>query len=103
MGVCVLVVGFVDQVLFFVAVVYFWIVIHGVFLFFVVRLLWVDVHIVVIASVANIGGAVSVPVVVVYYDEWLVLVSILMVLIGYAVGNYAVFGVVWFCRMVVGV
>ena len=48
----------------------------------------VDVHSAAIASAANIGGAASAPVVAAYHRESLVPVSILMALIGYAIGNY---------------
>ena len=48
----------------------------------------VDVHSTAIASAANIGGAASAPVVAAYHRQSLVPVSILMALIGYAMGNY---------------
>ena len=60
----------------------------------------VDVHTAAIASAANIGGAASAPVVAAYHDERLVPVSILMALIGYAVGNYAAFLAAHLCSLV---
>jgi len=66
-----------------------WIFIHGAFCLLGARLFRVDVHTAAIASAANIGGAASAPVVAGYHNEKLVPVSILMALIGYAVGNYA--------------
>lgn len=73
----------------FVAGAFLWILIHGCFCLWGARLFRVDVHTAAIASAANIGGAASAPVVASYHNEKLVPVSILMALIGYAVGNYA--------------
>ncbi|HEX6200006.1 MAG TPA: DUF819 family protein, partial [Thermoanaerobaculia bacterium] len=68
-----------------------WILIHGAFCLFGAWIFKVDVHSAAIASAANIGGAASAPVVAAYHRESLVPVSILMALIGYAIGNYAAF------------
>lgn len=65
-----------------------WILIHGAFCLFGAYIFKVDVHSAAIASAANVGGAASAPVVAAYHRESLVPVSILMALIGYAVGNY---------------
>jgi len=73
----------------FVAGAFVWIFIHACFCLWGARLFKVDVHTAAIASAANIGGAASAPVVASYHNEKLVPVSILMALIGYAVGNYA--------------
>jgi uncharacterized membrane protein len=70
---------------------YIWIFIHGGFCLLGARLFRVDVHTAAIASAANIGGAASAPVVASYHNQKLVPVSILMALIGYAIGNYAAF------------
>jgi uncharacterized membrane protein len=64
-----------------------WIVVHGLFVLGAAYLLKVDVHSAAIASAANVGGAASAPVVAAYHRESLVPVSILMALIGYAIGN----------------
>jgi uncharacterized membrane protein len=48
----------------------------------------VDVHTLAIASAANIGGAASAPIVAAHHRESLVPASILMAMIGYALGNY---------------
>ena len=77
-----------------------WILIHGAFLLLAARLLGVDVHTAAIASAANIGGAASAPVVAAFHDERLVPVSILMALIGYAVGNYAALAAAYLCYWV---
>lgn len=75
----------------FLLACYIWIVIHGLFCVFGAYLLKVDIHSTAIASAANIGGAASAPVVASSHNEKLVPVSILMALIGYAIGNYGGF------------
>ncbi len=92
--------GLAGQALPFVAGAYLWICIHGLFLLAAAKILRVDVHTAAISSAANIGGAASAPIVAAYHDERLVPVSILMALIGYAVGNYAAFGAAWLCQLV---
>ncbi|MEM9302426.1 MAG: DUF819 family protein [Pseudomonadota bacterium] len=72
----------------FIAGAFLWIAIHGAFCLFGAWLFKVDVHSTAIASAANVGGAASAPVVAAYHKESLVPVSILMALIGYALGNY---------------
>lgn len=72
----------------FIAMAYVWITIHAVFILAGAWLFRVDVHTVAIASAANIGGAASAPIVAAHHRETLVPASILMALIGYAVGNY---------------
>jgi uncharacterized membrane protein len=64
-----------------------WIAIHGLFVLGGAYLLKVEVHSAAIASAANVGGAASAPVVAAYHRESLVPASILMALIGYAIGN----------------
>ena len=77
-----------------------WIIIHGAFCLFGAWLFKVDVHSAAIASAANVGGAASAPVVAAYHRESLVPASILMALIGYAVGNYGAFIAAWLCEAV---
>lgn len=72
----------------FVFAAYIWIFIHGIFILTGAKLFRVDVHTLAIASAANIGGAASAPVVAAHHRESLVPASILMALIGYAIGNY---------------
>lgn len=72
----------------FIAMAYVWIAIHGVFVLAGAWLFRVDVHTLAIASAANIGGAASAPIVAAHHRESLVPASILMALIGYALGNY---------------
>jgi uncharacterized membrane protein len=72
----------------FVAMAYVWIMIHGLFILAGAWLFRVDVHTLAIASAANIGGAASAPIVAAHHRESLVPASILMAMIGYALGNY---------------
>jgi uncharacterized membrane protein len=92
--------GLVGQAIPFVAGAYVWIFIHGIFILVAARLFRMDIHTAAISSAANIGGAASAPVVAAYHDERLVPVSILMALIGYAVGNYAAFLAAYLCSVV---
>jgi uncharacterized membrane protein len=77
-----------DKMIGFIAMAYVWITIHGLFILTGAWIFRVDVHTVAIASAANIGGAASAPIVAAHHRETLVPASILMALIGYALGNY---------------
>ena len=92
--------GLAEQAPWFVAGAFIWIFIHGGFCLLGAKIFKVDVHTAAISSAANIGGAASAPVVAAYHSEALVPVSILMALIGYAVGNYAAFAAAWLCYLV---
>jgi len=81
---------------------FIWIFIHGAFCVAGAYVLRVDVHTMAIASAANVGGAASAPVVAAAHNEKLVPVSILMALIGYAVGNYAATLTAGLCHWVGG-
>jgi uncharacterized membrane protein len=100
MGAKAVVTDLAGQAVPFVAGAYLWIFIHGAFILLAARLFRIDVHTAAISSAANIGGAASAPVVAAFHDERLVPVSILMALIGYAVGNYAAFLAAWLCHLV---
>lgn len=102
MGAKASVAGLAGQAVPFVAGAFLWIFIHGLFILFAARLFRIDIHTAAIASAANIGGAASAPVVAAFHDERLVPVSILMALIGYAVGNYGAFLAAWLCSLVAG-
>jgi uncharacterized membrane protein len=78
---------------------YIWIAVHGAFCVLGAYLLRVDIHSTAIASAANIGGAASAPVVASSHNEKLVPASILMALIGYAIGNYGGFLAAWLCYL----
>jgi uncharacterized membrane protein len=84
----------------FLAGAFIWIFVHGAFCLFGAWLFRVDVHSAAIASAANIGGAASAPVVAAAHRESLVPASILMALIGYALGNYLALLAAQLCRMV---
>ena len=92
--------GLAGQAVPFVAGAFVWIFIHGAFILLAARIFRIDVHTAAISSAANIGAAASAPVVAAYHDERLVPVSILMALIGYAVGNYAAFFAAYLCSLV---
>ncbi len=72
----------------FVLGAFIWIFIHGLFCLAGAKLFRVDVHSVAIASAANIGAAASAPIVAAHHRANLVPASILMALLGYAMGNY---------------
>jgi len=72
----------------FVAGAFIWIIIHGLFCLAGAWLFRVDIHSVAIASAANIGAAASAPIVAAHHRPNLVPASILMALLGYALGNY---------------
>lgn len=100
MGAKTVVAGLAGQAVPFVAGAFIWIFIHGAFILFASRIFKIDVHIAAISSAANIGAAATAPVVAAYHDERLVPVSILMALLGYAIGNYAAFFAAWLCELV---
>jgi uncharacterized membrane protein len=77
-----------DQAGWFVAGAFIWIAIHGLFCLAGAWLFRVDVHSMAIASAANIGAAASAPIVAAHHRPSLVPASILMALLGYAMGNY---------------
>lgn len=72
----------------FVLGAFIWIFIHGAFMLAGAWLFRVDVHSVAIASAANIGAAASAPIVAAHHRPNLVPASILLALLGYALGNY---------------
>jgi uncharacterized membrane protein len=92
--------GLTGSAAWFLLACYIWIAVHGAFCVLGAYLLRVDIHSVAIASAANIGGAASAPVVASAHNKRLVPVSILMALIGYAIGNYGAFLAAWLCYKV---
>ncbi|MCP4570036.1 MAG: DUF819 family protein [FCB group bacterium] len=76
---------------------YIWIFIHGVILVTAARIFKVDIHTAAIASAANIGGAASAPIVAAHHNRTLIPVSILMAMIGYAIGNPAAYLAAMLC------
>lgn len=67
---------------------FIWIFIHGLFMLAGAWIFRVDIHSVAIASAANIGAAASAPIVAAHHRPNLVPASILLALLGYAMGNY---------------
>ena len=94
--------GLTSSAAWFILACYIWIAIHGAFCLLGAYLLRVDVHSTAIASAANIGGAASSPVVAAHHNEKLLPVSILMALMGYAIGNYGAFFAAWLCSLLSG-
>ena len=86
----------------FVFGAFIWIFIHGLFCVAGAWLFRVDIHSVAIASAANIGAAASAPIVAAHHRPSLVPVSILMALLGYAMGNYLAPLTGQFARIVAG-
>ena len=72
----------------FILGAFIWIFIHGLFMLAGAWIFRVDVHSVAIASAANIGAAASAPIVAAHHRPSLVPASILLALLGYAMGNY---------------
>jgi uncharacterized membrane protein len=91
-----------DQAGWFVTGAFIWIAIHGLFCLAGAWIFRVDVHSVAIASAANIGAAASAPIVAAHHRPNLVPASILMALLGYAMGNYLAPMTGHLARMAVG-
>jgi uncharacterized membrane protein len=91
--------GVAGQAGWFLAGAFIWIFIHGGFCLLGARLFRVDVHTAAISSAANVGGAASAPIVAAHHKESLVPVSILMALLGYAIGTYAAWLTAQLCRL----
>jgi len=86
----------------FVLGAFIWIFIHGLFMLAGAWLFRVDVHSVAIASAANIGAAASAPIVAAHHRPNLVPASILLALLGYALGNYLAPATGYLARWAVG-
>ena len=96
--------GLAAQAPWFLLAAFFWIAFHGLFCLLAAWVLRVDIHsaAIAIASAANVGGAASAPVVAAHHNPKLVPVSILMALMGYAMGTYGALAAAWLCRWVAG-
>jgi len=92
--------GLREQAVWFLVGAFLWILMHGVLCFGAAWLFRIDIHSAAIASAANIGGAASAPVVAAHHNPRLVPVSILMALIGYAIGNYGALAAAWLCQLI---
>ena len=76
------------------------IAVHLVFIVIGAKLLRLDVSMAAVSSVAAVGGAASAPVAAGYHREELVPVSIMLALIGYALGNYLGVATAYLCNLV---
>jgi uncharacterized membrane protein len=76
------------------------IAVHLVFVIIGAKLLRLDVSMAAVSSVACVGGAASAPVAAGYHREELVPVSIMLALIGYALGNYLGVATAYLCNLV---
>ena len=84
---------------FFLIAGFLTIAIHLVFVLVGAKLLKLDVSMAAVASVASVGGAASAPVAAGYHREELVPISIMLALIGYALGNYLGVATAYLCNM----
>ena len=82
----------------FLAAGFVCIAVHFVFIVVAAKLLRVDVSMAAVASVAAVGGAASAPVAAGFHREELVPVSIMLALIGYALGNYLGVATAYLCN-----
>jgi uncharacterized membrane protein len=85
----------------FILAGFIWIIVHLICIVLASRLFRIDVSMAAVASVAAVGGAASAPVAAGYHREELVPVSIMLALIGYALGNYLGIATAYLCHMFV--
>jgi uncharacterized membrane protein len=83
----------------FLAAGFICIAFHLLIVFLSARLFRVDVSMAATASVAAVGGAASAPVAAGYHREELVPISIMLALLGYALGNYLGVLTAWLCQL----
>jgi uncharacterized membrane protein len=77
------------------------IAVHLLFIVAGARLFRIDVSMAAVSSVAAVGGAASAPVAAGFHREELVPVSIMLALIGYALGNYLGVATAYLCHLLV--
>jgi uncharacterized membrane protein len=77
------------------------IAVHFVFIIIGARLFRVDVSMAAVSSVSAVGGAASAPVAAAYHREELVPISIMLALLGYALGNYLGVATAYFCNLLI--
>lgn len=85
---------------FFILAGFICIAVHFVFVVIAARLFRVDVSMAAVASVAGVGGAASAPVAAGFHREELVPISIMLALVGYALGNYLGWAAGALCNLV---
>lgn len=80
----------------------FWISIHVILLIVAARLIRAPLFFVATGSMANVGGAVSAPIVAGVYHPAMAPVGLLMAVAGYVLGIYAALGCAWLLALVGG-
>jgi uncharacterized membrane protein len=75
------------------------IAVHFCFIIVGARLFRVDVSMAAVSSVSAVGGAASAPVAAAYHREQLVPISIMLALLGYALGNYLGVATAYLCNL----
>lgn len=84
----------------FIAAGFLAIGIHLVVVVLAAKLFRIDVSMAAVSSVASVGGAASAPVAAAYHREELVPISIMLALIGYALGNYLGVGTAFLASLI---
>lgn len=84
---------------FFLIAGFLTIAVHLLFVIVGAKILRLDVSMAATASVAAVGGAASAPVAAGYHREELVPISIMLALIGYALGNYLGVATAYLCNL----
>ena len=79
----------------FLAAGVFWIAVHATVLLLIARLLRAPLFFFATASMANIGGAASAPIVASVYQPAMAPVGLLMAVLGYVLGTYVGLGCAW--------
>jgi uncharacterized membrane protein len=79
-----------------------WLLVHMIVLFGVGRLLRAPLFFVATGSMANVGGAVSAPIVAGVYHPAMAPVGLLMAVAGYILGIYAALGCAWMLSQLAG-
>ncbi len=75
---------------------------HALLLVAAARLFGLDLFSIAVASLANIGGVASAPVLAAAYDRALIGVAVLMAVVGYLVGTFGGLGVGYLLRWIAG-
>jgi uncharacterized membrane protein len=76
-----------------------WIAIFALTLFLLLKIFRAPIFLVATASMGNIGGTVSAPIVAGAYQPNLAVVGVLMAVIGQAVGTFLAIGTGWICSL----
>jgi uncharacterized membrane protein len=88
-----------QKAIWFLVAGYFAVALHLLLIGLSARLFRIDVSMAAVASVAAVGGAASAPVAAGFHREELVPVSIMLALMGYALGNFLGWGAGALCHM----